>query len=73
MGFGVSIFLIAAGAVTRYGVDRNHWGIWDLDAIGLIAMVIGVLGLLVSTIVWAPWRRRDVIERVQEPHVHVQR
>jgi hypothetical protein len=73
MGFGISIFLIAAGAITRWGVDRNHWGVWDLDAIGLIGMVIGVLGLLVSTIVWAPWRRRDVVETVTEPHVHVQR
>jgi hypothetical protein len=72
MGFGVSILLIAAGAVLRYGLTRDTWGEWDLDAIGMIAMVVGALGLFVSTLVWAPWRRRTVIdEPMEERHVHV--
>lgn len=56
MGFGASIFLIAAGAILKYGLERDHYGSWNLDAIGMIAMVVGVLGLVVSTLVWAPWR-----------------
>jgi hypothetical protein len=58
MGFGASIFLIAAGAILKYGLERDSYGSWNLDAIGLIAMVVGIIGLAVSTLVWAPWRTR---------------
>lgn len=63
MGFGASIFLIAAGAILKYGLDRDTYGSWNLDAIGMIAMVVGILGLAVSTLVWAPWRasRRESV------------
>ena len=74
MGFGASIFLIATGAVLRYGLTRSTWEQFDLDAIGMIAMVVGVLGLIVSTIIWAPWRSRRVLleeQVVDNPHLHV--
>ena len=68
MGIGVSIFLLAAGAILNWGVETNTQGV-DLDAIGAILMVIGLLGLLASLIAfgdWAPWRSdvyrdRDVV------------
>jgi hypothetical protein len=48
--------------VLRYGLDRSTYGAWDLHAIGVIGMVVGALGLVVSTLVWAPRRHRTLVE-----------
>ena len=47
MGIGTSIFLIAVGAILRWGVADAIEGI-NLTVIGLILMVVGVIGLLIS-------------------------
>jgi protein-S-isoprenylcysteine O-methyltransferase Ste14 len=47
MGIGVSIFLIAAGAVLTFAIDASVQGV-SLTAIGWILMIVGALGL-----VWA--------------------
>jgi hypothetical protein len=47
MGIGTSIFLIALGAILRWGVADAIEGV-NLAVIGLILMVVGVVGLLVS-------------------------
>ena len=47
MGIGTSIFLIALGAILRWGVADAIEGI-NLAVIGLILMIVGVIGLLVS-------------------------
>ena len=68
MGIGVSIFLLATGAILNWGVSTDPQGV-DLGAIGTILMVVGLIGLLVSLVAfgdWAPWRRdayrdRDVV------------
>src|SRR5204863_6416433 len=44
---GTSIFLIAVGAVLRYGVTGSISGV-RIHVIGLILIVIGVIGLIVS-------------------------
>ena len=44
MGIGVSVFLIAAGAVLAFAVDVEAAGI-DLDTVGLILMLAGMIGL----------------------------
>ena len=54
MGLGVSLFLIAGGAILVWGVNKEVAGI-DLDAIGVILMVIGVIGLVLSMIFWSSW------------------
>ena len=62
MGTGVSIFLIAAGAILTFAVETQAQGV-DLDAIGVILMVVGILGLLFTLVLWEDWRptarRRD--------------
>ena len=60
MYIGTSIFLIAVGAILRYAVTADVEGI-NLDTAGLILMIVGVLGLLLSLLwmtIWAD-RRRD--------------
>ena len=63
MGIGTGIFLIAVGAILRYGVNDSVSGI-DLPVIGLILMIVGVIGLVISLIYANMFSRRDrVVER----------
>jgi len=76
MGIGVSIFLMAVGAILTFAVDlpRNNSGL-DLNAVGVILMVFGLVGLLASYVVWNDWmpRRRRVDYIDQDPDVIVRR
>lgn len=59
MGIGVSVFLIALGAILTFALEVDAEGI-NLDTVGIILMVVGVLGLLASMLFWssfAPFRR----------------
>ena len=47
MGFGTSIFLIAVGAILRYAVTASVSGI-SLTTVGLILMIVGAAGLVLS-------------------------
>jgi hypothetical protein len=54
MGLGASLFLIAGGAILIWGVNAEVAGL-DVDAIGAILMVIGIVGLILSMIFWSTW------------------
>ncbi len=54
MGIGVSILLIAAGAILTWGVTAEAEGL-DVNAIGVILLIVGILGLVVSMIFWQSW------------------
>ena len=54
MGIGVSIILIAVGAVLTWAVNASVSGL-ELQTIGVILMVVGALGLLMSMIFWSSW------------------
>jgi Domain of unknown function (DUF6458) len=63
MGLGASLFLIAGGAILVWGVETELAGV-DIDAIGWILMVVGIIGLVLSMIFWSSWggfggRRRE--------------
>ena len=47
MGIGTSIFLIALGAILRYAVTITVSGV-ELQTVGLILMIVGIIGLVVS-------------------------
>ena len=51
MGIGVSIFLLAVGAILAYAVDVTVSGV-DLDTIGVILMIVGALGLIASLLIF---------------------
>jgi hypothetical protein len=60
MGIGTSIFLIAVGAILYFAVETSVSGI-DIATVGLILMIVGIIGLVISLFwmtVWAD-RRRD--------------
>jgi hypothetical protein len=54
MGLGVSIFLIAVGAILTWAVNTSVSGL-ELQTIGVILMVVGALGLVLSMIFWSSW------------------
>ncbi len=60
MGIGTSIFLTALGAILYFAVNASVSGI-SIATIGLILMIAGVIGLLVSLFMASAWadRRRD--------------
>jgi hypothetical protein len=62
MATGLSLFFLAVGAILTFAVDTSVSGI-DLDTIGVILMVIGLLGMLFSLVLWDNWgpRRDDVL------------
>jgi type IV secretory pathway VirB3-like protein len=67
MTMGTSIFLIAVGAILRYAVTATVSGV-SLTTVGLILMIVGILGLVLSLfymLAWSP-RRQVVRDRVIE-------
>ena len=54
MGIGVSVFLLAVGAILTFAVNATANGI-DLDMVGVILMIAGVIGLLTSMLFWNSW------------------
>ena len=49
MSIGVSLFLIAVGAVLRYAVTASVSGV-DIQTVGLILMIVGIIGLVISIV-----------------------
>ncbi len=55
MGIGVSIFLLAVGAILAFAVNASISGL-DINVIGYILMAAGAIGLLMFALVFG---RRD--------------
>jgi Domain of unknown function (DUF6458) len=69
MGMGVSLLLIAAGAILVWAVDVTVSGL-ELVTVGWILLAVGAAGALLSLIFWSSWggvggpadgRRRTVV------------
>ena len=64
MGIGISIVLAAVGAILIWGTTASVSGV-DLTMIGVILLVVGAIGALLSLVFWSSWgggvgpRRRD--------------
>ena len=54
MGIVVSIILIAAGAIMRFAVSAQANG-WSVHTAGVVLMVVGGIGALLSIAFWASW------------------
>ena len=61
MTFGSSLLLIAVGAILRYAVTATVSGV-DLHVVGLVLMIVGTVGLVLSLLWFGVWaaRRREV-------------
>jgi hypothetical protein len=58
MGIGTSIFLIAVGAILKFAVTTHVSGV-SLATVGVILMIVGVVGLLISLFWLASMRDRE--------------
>ena len=70
MGIGISIVLVAVGAVLTFALERDAEGI-NLDTVGIILMIVGGIGLVVSMLFWSSWGpygrdRRATVVRERE-------
>ena len=70
MPLGTSIFLIAVGAILRYAVTATVSGI-NITTVGLILMIVGVIGLVISLFFLSSARRATTertVVRDREPY-----
>jgi len=72
MGIGVSLILIAVGAILTWAVTATVSGV-NINTIGVILMVVGAAGLLISLVFWSSWggppgrRRTTTVDDVPPP------
>jgi hypothetical protein len=66
MTIGTSIFLIAVGAIIRYALTFSVSGV-SRPTIGLILILAGIVGLVLSLFYTAAARRRVVRGAYEEP------
>ena len=73
MGIGVSLVLMAAGAILIWAVNATVSGL-ELHTIGWILLIVGIVGAVISMIFWSTWagpgywsRRRGYAEEAPPP------
>lgn len=68
MGIGISLVLLAAGAILKFAVNVSNPSGVDLDTVGVVLMVVGAIGVVVSMLFWSrlglggATRRQTVVE-----------
>lgn len=62
MRIGASLFLIALGAILKFAVTQHVNGI-DLSTVGVVLMIVGAIGLVITLILMTTRRRTDVVYR----------
>lgn len=60
MRIGSSLFVIALGAILRFAVTNQHTHGVNLWTIGVILMIVGAAGLVLSLVLMTARRRTDV-------------
>src|SRR6266536_4842938 len=63
MGIGASLVLIAVGAILRFAVNRQEIAGTSVGTVGVILIVVGLAGLIITLSLLAMRRRTDVVVR----------
>ena len=66
MGIGASIFLLAVGAILTFAVEWTVQGV-DLEAVGIILMIAGCIGLAVTLAMMSRSGGTRVTEYYEDP------
>jgi hypothetical protein len=69
MGFGVSLLLVAAGAILAWAVNASSSAV-NIHTVGIVLLVVGLVGMVASMVFWSTWAgpgyfvrgRRTVVE-----------
>ena len=72
MTIGASLLLIAIGAILKFAVTATVSGV-DVQTIGVVLMVVGVLGLVLGLVLTTRRRRTDVVQTNDVPGAPVRR
>src|SRR5438093_12552976 len=79
MGMGVSLLLVAVGAVLVWAVNATVSGL-EIHTVGWILLAVGAIGALLSLIFWSSWggfggpaegRRRTVVREDYQVKHHL--
>lgn len=63
MRIGGSLFLIGLGAILKFAVDTQNTHGFNVGTAGVILMIIGAVGLIITAILMSTRRRTDVIQQ----------
>jgi hypothetical protein len=67
MGIGTSIVLFAVGAILDFGISVNNTHGFNIHDIGIILMIVGAVGVVLSLLFWGSWGgfggSRRIVER----------
>jgi uncharacterized protein DUF6458 len=66
MTMGTGLFLVAVGAILRYAVN-DEWQAVNLETVGLILIIVGVIGFVVGAVYAFGSRRRDAVVVERDP------
>jgi uncharacterized membrane protein len=61
VGIGVSVFLMALGAILTWGITVDSTEGFNIDTIGVILMIVGAIGLAVTLAIFGGRRGRTVV------------
>ncbi len=61
MGIGINSFIMAVGAILTFAVNATVAGL-NIKVVGVILMIAGAVGLILTLVVFAPRRRLAVTE-----------
>jgi Domain of unknown function (DUF6458) len=67
MGLGVSLLLIAAGAILAFAVNAEVSGV-DVQTVGWILLIVGIVGGVISMIFWSSWAGPGYWSRRRGPY-----
>lgn len=65
LGIGVSVFLMAVGAILAWGVDVENAEGFNVNTIGIILVIAGAIGLVVAIAIFGG-RRGGTVVRERE-------
>jgi membrane-bound ClpP family serine protease len=63
MRIGASLALIAIGAILKFAVNTQHTSGFNIGTAGIILMIVGAIGLVLSVVSMSVRRRTDVVQR----------
>jgi hypothetical protein len=67
MGFVVSLLIAAVGFILALAVHPEHPGAVDVNTVGWILVVFGLIGFLADLLLWSSWGpgylRRPYVDR----------
>lgn len=66
MGIGVSVFLMAVGAIMAWAIEVESAEGFNINTIGVILMIVGAIGLAVALAIFGGGRRGGTLVTERE-------